>query len=403
MINSCGGKNENTSNSICSSVNTLSASEGGKLQSQSTQPPQNLIEAITQSNLEAVKSFVEQGADVNEGIMFIRSAGDDIIISRPILEAIKIGEASIVMYLLEKGVDLNMNVYDPNTEKYCEVGELINSSDPEIIAILEKYMEEKGYFKYFQKELNNAIQNRDIVTAEKILKSQKATMDNVDTYLLLYRYEQDENMMALIKKYGSADIANGNINLLNYLLKHVDGDICSRTHKEIFIGFPLPLATSSLFTEQDLKSFRANKAFDGNSSTAWVEGVDGPGIGQKIAFEIEPSVKQIIITPAVVNNQFTKNSRIKKASFHLFYYLFHGVEGDIFLDIEDAGYQINLDFEDSPVPQKFNLQLPENILKLYNEKIKDISPETLFAVIEILEVYEGPESSNTGIAEIICR
>ena len=60
-------------------------------------------------------------------------------------------------------------------------------------------------------------------------------------------------------------------------------------------------------------------AFDNSLANSWVEGIDGPGIGQKIAFRIGYDAYQIEIVPGYGEESFfTSNNRVKKAELRFY-------------------------------------------------------------------------------------
>ena len=81
---------------------------------------------------------------------------------------------------------------------------------------------------------------------------------------------------------------------------------------------PLPrVLTVMLIGLADDKSpqrYSEDKAFNGDPSTAWVEGVEGPGLGEQVAFEIAPRSTRIEIYPGYGVEEYHRlDNRVKSA------------------------------------------------------------------------------------------
>ncbi|MBF0106946.1 MAG: discoidin domain-containing protein [Deltaproteobacteria bacterium] len=76
------------------------------------------------------------------------------------------------------------------------------------------------------------------------------------------------------------------------------------------------VTVSSVLAPQSGNFYGARSAFDGNPSTAWVEGVDGYGVNEwiKLAFGSPMKFKSLYITNGYAKNNdvYLKNSRPKK-------------------------------------------------------------------------------------------
>lgn len=143
-------------------------------------------------------------------------------------------------------------------------------------------------------------------------------------------------------------------------------------------GFPSVRASSSL-SSSGKYSYQAVNAFDANHDTAWVEGVEGQGIGEYLEYEFAgdcPRITTVKIMNGYVKNDraWQENSRVKKLKM---YY-------------QGKPYAI-LDLEDSRSLQSFDV----GKLGPHDEKAPNWTLR-----FEILEVYEGDKYDDTVISEL---
>ena len=151
------------------------------------------------------------------------------------------------------------------------------------------------------------------------------------------------------------------------------------------------------------------KANDNNKNTAWVEGVKGDGIGEKIYINIIgrgiDDFKPLTINFNIINGYaateelFKANNRIKKAKLTIYeakFDLCGGYYSKRYSDLIVNNYKI-IDFPDTTNPQTIQMKIPT----MESIKKKDIvAIATLFiAELEILEVYKGTKFSDTCISE----
>ncbi len=117
------------------------------------------------------------------------------------------------------------------------------------------------------------------------------------------------------------------------------------------------------------------QARDFDTSTAWVEGVEGSGIGEWIAMSMPFGKKKVYEKISIVNGYardtdiWQKNNRIKKAKLTF-----------------DTGEKFTLDFADTRDEQIINL--PEKVIGPASSRL------------EILEVYPGTKFDDTCLSEV---
>jgi len=147
----------------------------------------------------------------------------------------------------------------------------------------------------------------------------------------------------------------------------------------------------TLSTSSSLKSFKKIKysafnAHDLNYKTAWVEGVDGYGIGEFLMYHFPPEsprITKIIIINGYVKSEKTwrENSRVKKLKMYL----------------NDELFAI-LNLKDSREKQEFSFKPIGNSER---EDFAILKTKPWWTMkFEIAEVYEGEKYDDTAITEI---
>jgi hypothetical protein len=167
-----------------------------------------------------------------------------------------------------------------------------------------------------------------------------------------------------------------------------------------FFYFPspdlaLPLASSYLPDRSRPGRYAPDKARDGSLASSWVEGVPGPGIGERITFTLPRDAGGLEVYPGYgVSQYFLPNNRLKKASLSVKLLTTAPTERANVYDMREV-LRRDLHFEDRQQFQRFVIDLPE---------IR-VPPEfsLLIAVLEIREVYPGTRWDDTCIAEIRTR
>jgi hypothetical protein len=149
-----------------------------------------------------------------------------------------------------------------------------------------------------------------------------------------------------------------------------------------------PAATSYLIDRKNPSRYAPACAFDNRLETSWVEGKQGDGIGEKIAFQFN-AIKSVSIFPGFGKERyFTLNNRLKKASFKVYKIkdvLPHQC-ATTFRFGELVAHE-TLHFRDSMTMQTFHIRKRED-------------ERGFIGVLEILEVYRGSRWQDTCIAEI---
>lgn len=196
---------------------------------------------------------------------------------------------------------------------------------------------------------------------------------------------------------------------------------------------PWKTGQSSWLTEKGKPEnfYSREKAFDGDPSTAWVEGKKGDGLGEYIYCYIDSSdfwylkfqtdESQVMnFNVSIVNgyakneNLFYKNNRAKKIRITIYdmevlHYLPDGTElddptyhGPVFRQINKIGHPAEIvsedfELEDTMEMQTFNLQGRPQWINKYGTSYGLLE---CFAKIEILDVYKGSAYDDTCISEI---
>jgi len=178
-----------------------------------------------------------------------------------------------------------------------------------------------------------------------------------------------------------------------------------------------PAASSELVEKGLPKDFYgAKKAFDGKVETAWVEGVEGDGIGEYIIFnlnfasipgydEFEDKNKYIEVELTIVNGVaknkklYEMNNRVKKAILEVY-------EAEVAIrqidpwvlseqePILNTTFVLNL--KDDMKPKKFLLRFRPKQKPIYGLS----SSFLCIGKLIIKEVYPGTKYKDTGISEI---
>ena len=143
-------------------------------------------------------------------------------------------------------------------------------------------------------------------------------------------------------------------------------------------------ASSYLKSNYSTINYLPENAHDSSYETAWVEGVEGYGIGEYLTYYFRwgnPRITNIIIANGYVKSEkaYRENSRVKKLKMYI------DDEPYAILNLEDSRYEQIFEFE--PIGKRTG---DENIdwVKLWTMKF------------EILEVYKGDKYDDTTISEL---
>ncbi len=176
---------------------------------------------------------------------------------------------------------------------------------------------------------------------------------------------------------------------------------------DAFAGFwrhqnAFPLVSSFLEDSRDYFRYHAEAARDGDLSTSWVEGRDGPGIGDSILTEdlnyqipgdIEDGIEVSIFPGFGDERFFSRNNRLRRAT--LVMYLNNIVEarmgpgGDWYSEHSRITIEIPDEFE------YVRVRLPDE----YAERVDRTGKAILRLIID--DVYPGSDWDDTCIAEIV--
>ncbi len=330
-----------------------------------------LMRASYGGHLEVVRYLINEGADIN------LSTGEGYT---ALYFAVIKNRLAIAKLLIEKGADLNMEFDDPNWLYSSLVFTAMVHGHEEIADMLivsggNQYDKQRFLLIQLYKALSEG--NEEAV---KDLISQKNVNINATTSILLRYASGSANTRELVRKYGPSEIKNGERNLLDALLKN-EVVINERFEDP---GIEFPLATTYLHNVKQPFRYAPDKAFDGELSTCWVEGIEGSGVGQKIAFEVDKARGLSILPGFGKDIYFKKNNRIKKVNLSISELRGDATMTRVDLHFSEKLYDDMLEFKDEMSMQEF----------LFSEPLSGI------AVLEIMEVYQGEKWDDTCISEI---
>ena len=151
-------------------------------------------------------------------------------------------------------------------------------------------------------------------------------------------------------------------------------------------GGPKEVSASSSLKSQGENNYEPKNAHDLNYKTAWVEGVDGYGIGEYLLYTFggaSPRINEIIVVNGYVKskNAWENNSRVKTMKVY----------------IDDKPYAI-LNLKDIRGSQSFKVEPIGNSDRKDWDVLKTKPDWTL--KFEILEVYKGLKYDDVVISEI---
>jgi hypothetical protein len=144
-------------------------------------------------------------------------------------------------------------------------------------------------------------------------------------------------------------------------------------------------ATSVLKTDKGA-TYAASNAHDLSYQTAWIEGVAGYGIGEKLTYQFpadNPRITEVIVVNGYVKSDkaWKENTRVKKLMMH----------------VNGKPFSI-LHLKDTKQEQSFSFAPLGNDPSAATNGQKHQSPWSI--TFEILEVYPGAKYKDTAITEI---
>lgn len=146
------------------------------------------------------------------------------------------------------------------------------------------------------------------------------------------------------------------------------------------------LTASSNLSPSSKYDYEPSNCFDFNYQTAWVEGVDGQGIGEYLTYEFsphQPRITKIIVANGYIKSKaaYQTNSRPKKLKVYL----------------NDQPHAI-LNLKDVYAEQTFEVDPIGNGNRADYRALQDLPNWTLR--FEIVDVYPGSKYEDTAITEI---
>jgi ankyrin repeat protein len=247
--------------------------------------------------------------------------------------------------------------------------------------------------RYYGTWLDRALREGDLELAGSLLSQGKAVMAvSVATLASFARASAEARVM--VWRYGPKEVVSGQINLLDYYLDNavrarVTGSLDELRRDAADCPYRFPLATTFLHDDKDPVRYSFEKAFDNDLKTSWVEGVEGDGVGQKIAFLVDRAARRIAILPGYGEKQwYGQNNRVGTARLTLCYLVTQSEMGIVRCGL-GASSETELSFEDRMELQEFEIVPPKPAL-----------PFPLVGILEITSVYATANWHDTCIAEI---
>ena len=336
-----------------------------------------LMYAAHGGNTKIAKALLSSGANVDARDNDGRTS---------LMKAAMSGNTEVMEILLDTGADVNIRDNDGRTAlKLVRIGAQSDYGferdmvEEEINLLLEAGANSADleYTKDYPFPLLEALSRRDLKTAESLISTGKAIVDDSLSILLHYTFGSTE-VREFIRDHGPQEIADGSLNLLDIF---IGGGI----EWEGDPGLHFPLATTFLHDSKQPFRYSPGKAFDDDITTSWVEGVKGSGIGEKIAFNMDKKTHTISVLPGYgVEKYFRKNNRVKQARLTVYTIGSQATVYSVAVFIKEKIYELVLNFEDSMRFQNFKVDLPESGV----------------ALLEITAVYTGTAYDDTCMAEI---
>lgn len=341
----------------------------------------DLFEAVKENNLVRVQALIDAGTDVN--------AYDNQYAS-PLYYAISESHTEIVRLLLGAGADPHRGIIPegPGFSWGSDALSLaLSIGSSELVDVLLKSGADPATLeRYRNHRVGKALYRADPAALEQAFLF--AGTGHPSLLVFLHYPVASREIRAVLDSH-FPEIKKGTYTVLNSLIALKDAPLAS------YFPVPdlqLPLASSVLEDPEIPDWYSADKAIDDDLSTSWVEGVEGPGVGEQLAFLVNREMSVIEIFPGYGSEgYFSQNNRLHRANLTI-YLLVKGItERAIVFSVEQL-LNIELQFDDRPATQQFKLELPDI----------DVPPQfgTVFAVLEIVDVYPGTKWDDTCIAEV---
>jgi len=346
-----------------------------------------LYKAVDNNDEETVRLLIEEGIDVNAPIVEMEFA-------TPIYVSVRKGNLAITEFLLEAGAYIDHRALPSIPVSFQWGGNsllsvALSDLNQEMIDLLLRYdAEKKEISDYYNYKLFRSLSENNAQSLNNVLKN--IDIESVDSFLLAlcYGHANSETKQVLDDYFVSMGMENPVLIEQLLLLEGKKTEIRGNLPRLEF-----PLSSSSLKDKNDPRRYTEDKAFDDDLSTSWVEGVEGPGIGQRIAFRLPAEKGSISLLPGYGEEEyFLSNNRLMKAEFSI-YFLYTGQTEKAAVYSMKKLRTMNLKLEDRMEYQSFAYSIPQ-------EKVPSAMGE-LIGVIEIKDIYQGSRWDDTCIAEIL--
>ncbi|MCK4515561.1 MAG: ankyrin repeat domain-containing protein [Spirochaetaceae bacterium] len=344
----------------------------------------DLFEAVRENDAARVRALIDAGADVN--------AYDDQW-ATPLYYAVLGTHAKIVRLLLGSSADPHRSIV-PEGPGFPwgsdAIALALSIGATEIVDVLLESGADPATLEHYRNHrVGGALYRGDPIALGQAFASTRAGHPNLLVFLH-YPLASREVRAAIDAQF--PEIEEGSYTALDALIALKDSPLAS------FFPVPdlqLPLASSVLEDSGIPDRYSADKAVDDTLSTSWVEGVEGPGVGEQLAFLISRETSVIEIFPGYGDERyFIPNNRLRRANLTIYVFVAGVTEKAVVFSVEQL-LHAELEFDDRPAIQEFEVELPEI----------DVLPQfgTVFAVIEIVDVYPGTRWDDTCIAEVRVR
>jgi ankyrin repeat protein len=239
-----------------------------------------LFEAVKNNDAAGVRSLISQGYDVNA-----RSKNR----TTPLFHAVVLGYGEIAELLIKAGADVDQSVEFQREGPMSPVGysltvhALIRGKHEMVGLLLRHGADPAKIHRYYRYHFYRLLSTGDFTGARRLAEKPHFAFEP-DLALLAYYHDGPSELRRLLKEAFPSVSLNRSA-MLETLLALENDDIHSHHN---FPNPLFPLASSYLPDDKFPQRYTEAMAFDGDLSTSWVEGVEGPGTGEKIAFEIPP-------------------------------------------------------------------------------------------------------------------
>jgi len=138
--------------------------------------------------------------------------------------------------------------------------------------------------------------------------------------------------------------------------------------------------------------------FDGDNTTCWTEGVNGPGIGESVYLDIQSKTQGIFIVDgyAKSKNSFKEHNRVQQINLTLYSLSppkkSENTELHTPMNIKKESFYLTRHLKDISTPQKINF--PKEWQNIINKEWKTVLK------LEIVSAYNGSKYDYTCLSEI---